>query len=891
MSTAGKLRRLLRIPLPPRQQASADLVEEFELHLEMRAAELEAEGLSPEAARQEALRLFGDPERVRREMLRTATRHVREQRGREAVWNMVRDIRYATRSLLRSPAFTAVAVATLALGIGANTAIFSVVDAVLLERLPVPEPDRLAMIYEANEARGVTERNPGNPANFRDWRDRSEAFQWMAAIFTMPTTVLSGGEAQQVPMQLAHPDLFSALGVAPRLGRTFSPEEGVGEAGAAPVVVISHDFWRDHFGGDPDVLGKRLELLGSRPEVIGVMGPELEFFAPDLAFWMPTDYEWASRRGRFTRVVARLAPGYSMEAAQSEMERIMAGLREEHPDNNAEWTANVVPLDEVVKGDVRPALLVLLGAVGVLLLVTCVNMANLLLVRAASRRTEVAVRASLGAGRGRIIRGLLTESLLLSAVGGAVGVALAFVVTRVLVVALPTSLNVPRLDQATVDPGVLGFAALITLVTGALFGLAPALDAFRTDLIGQLREGGRGGGGGHRARRVRSAIVVGEVALSLMLLIGAGLLLRSFVELRRTDLGIEAQDVITGQVTMQGERYSAGQGRIAFMDQAIESIVTLPEVRAAGAISWLPLSGLWSGDSYYLPGPRPAQADMLPTEVQAVEGDIFQALGVPLLRGRRFTEADAPGAPEVVIINQALADQSWPGEDPIGKRIILTWGEDTELEVVGMVANVRQRGVAEQGHPGLYRPHAQFPEFGSMSIVVRARPGSEGSVARQVVSRIQDIDPNMAVAKVTTLRDVVAEAIAQPRLTSFVVAAFAALALLLAALGIYGVLAYAVSLRSQELGLRQALGARSAEVARMVLLDALKLAVIGVAIGGVAAALGARILSTQLYQVSPRDPVVFIGMPALLLAIALAAAAIPALRAARVRPTLAIREE
>lgn len=892
VSGRDRLRGLLRIPLPARQQAAADLREEFELHLALRAEELEAEGLSPEEARAEALRLFGDPERVRRDLLRAATRHVREQRGREAVWNMVRDIRFAARSLLRSPAFTAVAVATLAVGIGANTAIYSVVDAVLLEPLPVPQPERLAMIFEAHGERGPEDRNVVNPANFVDWRARSETFQSMAAVFTMAVTVLRTGEAREVPAQLVHTDFFRVMGVPPHLGRTFAEEEGAGEPESPQGVVLSHGFWREYFGGDPAVVGQSLELVGGRAEVIGVMGPELEFFAPNVAFWMPTDFAWASRSGRFARVVGRLAPGASMEAAESEMVSIMAALATEYPESNTRWSANVVPLDEYVKGDVRPALLVLLGAVGVLLLVTVVNVANLLLVRAASRRTEVAVRASLGAGRVRIVRELLTESLLLSAVGAALGVALAFAVTRVLVTALPAALDVPRLGDATVDAGVLVFAAALAGVTGAVFGLAPALDAFRSDLIGQLREGGRGGGGGQRARRLRSAIVVSEVALSLVLLIGAGLLLRSFLELQRTDLGLEPGNVVTGRVTMQGERYAEDEARITFLRRSIESVGALPEVRAAGAIAWLPLAGGWSGDGFYLPEDPPptSSSDTRPTEVQAVAGDVFTALGMRLVRGRRFTEADAAGGRDVVIVNEALAEATWPGEDPIGKRMILTWGELIPREVVGVVGDIRQRGVEQEGRPASYLPYAQFPEFGGMTLIVRTTPGSEG-VGRQVVRRIQEIDPQMAVADLKDLGEVVSEAIARPRLTSFVVAAFAALALLLAALGIYGVMAYAVSLRRQELGLRQALGARAADVARLVLRDALLLAAIGVAIGAGLAAAGARVLSSQLYQVSARDPAVFLGMPALLVAIALAAAAIPALRAARVRPTLAIRDE
>ena len=884
------LRRLLRVPRPARQQASEELRAEFELHLELRAAELEAEGLSSEEARREALRLFGDPERARREMLRSATRHVREQRGREAMGDMSRDVRYAARSLVRSPGFTLLALMTLAVGIGANTAMYSVVDAVLLEPLPLPAPERVAGIWEA---RSEGDRNVVNPANFVDWRERSASFDAMAGLMTVPMTLMAAEGAREVQVQLAHPELFEVLGTPPAHGRTFMLEEAAGAPGTARVVVLTNGFWRSHFGGDPAVIGTTLELTSGRVEVVGVMGPELDFFAGDVAFWLPTDFAWGNRTsmGRFLRVVGRLAPGSSMESAGSELRTIAATLREAHPAFNEGWSATVVPLDEQLKGDVRPALVVLLAAVGLLLLVTCVNMANLLLVRAAGRRTEIALRASLGAGRGRIARELLTESLLLSIVGGALGVALAYVATRALVTALPASLRVPRLDQVSVDPGVLAFAALLAVGTGVIFGLAPVFDAFRTDLIGQLREGGRGGGG-VRARRLRAGVVVGEVALSLVLLIGAGLLLRSFMELQRTDLGLRTENLLTARANLQGPRYQDGESRSAFLRRAIGSVGAVAGARSVGAISWLPLTGQWTGHGYYLPGQaRSTNADQLPSEVQAVSGAAFDALGIPLVRGRLFTPADDAAGTLVVIVNEALAAQAWPAADPIGQRIIVPWGgEEEELEVVGVVGNVRQRGVDLGGQPALYRPYAQFPAFGSMSLLVRTATEAAG-LSREVVRRVREVDPTVAVADVRTMEEVVSGAIARPRFTSVLVSGFAGMALLLAALGIYGLLAYTVSQRSRELSIRQALGARAGQVARLVLREALLLGLAGVALGVLAAAGATRLLESQLYQVTPWDPWVFVGMPALLLAITVAAAAVPARRAARVEAGLAVREE
>jgi len=749
-------------------------------------------------------------------------------------------------------------------------------------------------VWEAHGREGADERNVVNPANFTDWRERSGSFT-MAGMFDLPVTVLADGEAREVTMQLAHPDLFQVLGVAPRLGRVFSAEEGRGEPGGATVVVLSHGFWTRHFGGTPDALGRELELVGGRAEVVGVMGPELDFFAPDVDFWMPTDFAWGNRTdmGRFIRVVGRLAPGATMGSAEAELATIASSLEEANPDFNARWTTRVVPLDEHVKGDVRPALLVVLAAVGILLLVTIVNVANLLLVRAASRRTELAVRASLGAGRGRILRGLLAESLLLSLTGGVLGAGLAWLATRALVVGLPESLRVPRLDQVTVDLEVFGFAALVALIAGALFGLAPAFHAFRSDLAGQLREGrgGGSGGGGRSARRLRVAIVVGEVALSLMLLIGAGLLVRSFAELRGAELGIQVEDVITGRVTLRGAGYSSGEARAAFADRAVATLAAIPQARAVGAISWLPLSGAWTATSYYLPDrPRPAPGEMPATEVQAVAGAVFDALGIPLLRGRTFTSADAAGGVRVAVVNEAFVDANWPGEDPLGRRLVLPWGEeDLLLEVVGVVGNVRQQDIAAEGEPGLFVPYRQLPEFASLNLVVRGAGGA--ALAPQVRERIQELDPDMAVADLTTMREVVGDAVARPRLVSLLVASFAAMAALLAALGIYGVLAYAVSLRTHELSIRQALGARGRDVAGLVVREALLLVGGGVILGALASLVAVRILASQLYQVSPWDPAVFVGMPAILLVIGALAGAVPAVRAARVSPGRALREE
>jgi putative ABC transport system permease protein len=586
-----------------------------------------------------------------------------------------------------------------------------------------------------------------------------------------------------------------------------------------------------------------------------------------------------------------MADGVTLAAAESELTSIGAALRDEYPEFNGRWSANVVPLTEHLSGDIRVALLIVLAAVGVLLLIACVNVANLLLARAATRRTEIAVRASLGAGRARIARGLMIESLVLAVFGGVLGIGVALVATRALVASVPASLQIPRLADVSVDASVFAFAASATLLTGLLFGSAPIAEAFRTNLAGSLREGARGTAGGRRAQRTRATLVITEVALSLVLLTGAGLLLRSLVELQRTDLGFTADEVVTGRVTLRGERYATGAARVVFFDQALSSVATIPTVASAGLIWWLPLSGGVSATGYFLPEqPRPASSDMPGTQVQAVQGDIFAALDIPLLAGRTFDARDVADGALVAVVNRAFVQQSWPDGNAIGRRFVMPWGEDLDMEVVGVVGDTRHRGVEQEAEPTVYMPHAQFPQFQSANLIVRTT-GAVGPVQRELVERIHQLDPALAVADVMPLRAVVADAVARPRLTSQLVGVFAALALLLAAIGIYGVVSYSVALRARELGVRRALGAQTGDVARMVLGDALRLGGAGIVIGLAIALLSTRVLQSLLYGVQPSDPVVFAVTAAVLMLVTLMAALVPTVRASRVSPTEAIRCE
>jgi putative ABC transport system permease protein len=888
------IRALFRLPASEGAVAG-DVDDEIAFHLEERARELAARGMTLEAARAEALREFGDVAEARAELEAIGRRRVRQER-RSSGWSDLRqDVRYAWRTLRRSPAFTAVAVLTLALGIGATTSIYTVLDAVLLRPLGVADAEELVVLREVREGAPPA---PGrtvtvSPANFFDWQEQAKSFSSMAYFTTWPRNLTGDGEPREVQVQLASANLFSTLGVRPLLGRTFRPDEDddPGEGLAfGDVAVLSHALWQSRYGGDPAIVGRTIRVNGDPVTVVGVMGPGFRVVDQKPDLWIPLALSKGNRtsQGRFMAGVARLKPGVSVERAREEMAGIGRRLSARFPDYNTGWGVGVVPLREQVVGEVRPALLVLLAAVGMLLLIACTNVANLLLGRAISRRREIAVHLSLGATRGRLVRQLLTESMVLSLAGGAIGVTAALVGTRALVRMMPETVQLPRLDAVAVDGRVLLVALGITLLTGLLFGLAPALVSSRTDLQASLRDSSRGHTGGRGSTRLRSGLVVAEVALALMLLVGAGLLMRSFQKLQAVDTGIRAEGALTLRMSLGGDTYSTDESARGFVQRLIPALEALPGVSAAGLVSHLPLTEGKMGHMAYRPDrPAPKAGEEPPVDIRIVGGSYFPAQGIRLVAGRAFDQRDHAEAVPAMIINRALARQQFPGEDPVGKRLAYPWPDLVVGEIVGVVDDVRETSVTDEPAAALYRPYTQWADA-NLNVVIRTGgdPAALAGPAREVVRRI---DPNLPVASIRTMEEVVGEATARSRMSSYLLAAFATLALVLAGIGLYGIVSYAVTQRRGEIGVRVALGAERGNILRLIVRQGMVLTLAGLALGLVLSLALTRLLRSLLFGVTTTDPVTFLLVPLVLAAVALLASYVPASRAARVDPAIALR--
>ena len=802
---------------------------------------------------------------------------------------LVRDLRFALRQLRRAPVFTLAALACLALGIGANTAIFTVINAVLVRPLPYPEPDRLVMVWESNAGR-KRERNVVSPANYLDWKAETQLFERMAAAYDIRMNLTGVGEPVEVPAQLATADLFPLLGLHPLLGRTFTADEDA--PGGAPAAVLSYGLWQRRFGGARNVVGQSIALDGRPYTVVGVLpegsGIVGEAQAPDL--WVPfqfdpaTDYRESS--GRYLRVLARLRPGVSRDQAQATLSTVAARLEEQRPDFNRGWSVNLVPMPEQVTGPVQRPLLVLAGVVGLVLLIACANVANLQLAQATARRREIAVRAALGASRTRMLRQFLAESLLLALGGGALGTLLAVWLTAAL--AAKAAVDIPRLSDIHVDFATLGFTMLLSLIAGIVFGLIPALHAGRVDLHESLKDGGRSvsGGGG----RTRAVLVAAQVALSLVLLVGAGLLLKSFARLQQVDLGFDPEGVLTARVTLPEARYATPEQQVAFFDALLGQVRGLPGVRSAGAINWLPLSGLRSATSFWFEGrPLPEAGQRLGTDVRAIDPDYFGAMGMPLLDGRALEHSDAAGRPRSVVVSRSFVDRYMSGEPPLGARIHMPWGDTLVGTIVGVVADVKHTGVDSAANPTVYWAMAQFPS-NFMNLIIRTT-GDPSTVAAGLVAQVRALDPDLAVADIKPLDDYLGNALARRRFSMTLLAGFAGLALVLTAVGLYGVMAYSVVQRTRELGIRLALGASRTAVLRGVLGRGLALVGIGIIVGVAGALAFTRVLGALLYDVSATDPAVFAVIIALLAVVGVASSYVPARRATRVDPMVAIRSE
>ena len=802
------------------------------------------------------------------------------------------DFRYGVRMLIKNPAFASVAVLTLALGIGANTAIFSVVNSVLLGALPYKDSDRLAMVYESSPREA---RNVANPANFMDWKEQNTSFSDMAGFVDSRTVLVGNGEPEELSMQFATPNLFSVLGSEAFLGRTLLESDG--EPNQPRALVMSYGLWQRRFGSDPNIIGRQLNLSGQPTTVVGVMPPNFQWFirkgsltAKAAEIWLPfrITSDFRQRKGRFMQVVGRLKPGVTMPQAHAEIKTIASRLEQQFNDFNANWNANVIPLREQLTGDIRLPLLIMLGAVGFVLLIACANVANLLLARAATRQKEIAIRAALGAKRWRVIRQLFTEGLPLAVLGGTFGLLLAWWGTSLLATLSPPELI--DLSQVKINLKVLGFTLGVSLLTGMIFSLAPSLESTRLNLSDSLKEGVKGGST-TSTHRLRSVLVVAQVALALVLLVCAGLLIRSFNRLNSVDPGFNPENVLTMRVVLPGRKYDQPPKVVGFFKQAIERIQALPGVEAAGAISFLPFAGPYSGTNFEIEGlPVPAPGQEPITGVCVTDLNYFKTMQVPLKRGRLFTEQEATEMRHVVVVNETLARKYFPNEEALGKRIKIWMSDDpVPSEIIGIVADSRHKDLDGEIEAMSYWPHPELA-FGFMTLVIRTK-GDAATIAASARNVIQTLDPEQPVSDVRTLESVVGKSIAKARFSTLLLTVFAGVALVLAAVGIYGVISYLVTQRLHEIGVRMALGAQARDVLKLVLRNGMVLALVGVVIGLGGAFALTRVMRTLLFGITPTDVVTFGTVSALLMFVALFACYIPARRATKVDPLMALRYE
>ena len=859
-----------------------DVDDELSFHLEMRVRELIERGESPERARELALHRFGDYESSRIECVEISERRRRRMVRSEYLTELRQDLAYALRTLRRSPGFTLVAVLSLALGVGATTAIFSVVHGVLLSSLPYREAERL------HEVRTLYPDGTGyslSAPDFMSVREWNEVFEQVEAYTGGTFTLLGTGEPREIQGASVSDGLFDLLGFRFAAGRGFHREEFA--PGQGMVAVLDHGFWQREFGGDRSVLGRTVTVGGDQYLIVGVLEPGArlpngaEMFAPlEYDDTFSATSASPSRRGEFLRVFGRARPGATPARIVADLQRIGSQLQNQFPQTNGRLTFDAVSLRDRIIGDVRTPLLVLFGAVGFVLLVACANVANLMLARTSARGEELAVRRALGAGRGRLVRQLLTESVVLGLAGGAVGLLIAWLGTRALVAAQPA--DIPRLDEIGVNGTVVLFTLGISLLTGLVFGVLPALQGTGRRLMGALREGGRGGtGGGHR---VRSALVIAEMTLAVVLLMGAGLLIRSFIELTRVNPGFQPERAVAFRLTFQGDDYGQGQQIRDRANAILERLRALPGVTSTAATSVLPLSGrggLWDFAVGNEPPPPNVNAEI---GVAFITPRYFEAIGAAMKQGRAFTDRDDLQSPLVAIINEAGVRQWFPGEDPVGRRVV----SGQEREIVGVVSDVLQQNPGEPAQPQLYLPFGQAASR-SMRFVVRST-GDPLALAPAIRAEVRALDPNLPLMEFVPLDQLVSTSMARPRFYTALLTLFAAVALALAGTGIFGVMSYSVAQRSREISIRMALGAHAGGVVRMIVSRAMVLAGLGVGIGVLASVGLGRVLRSQLFGVSAADPVTLVAVVLVLVTSALVASWLPARRAAAMDPVNALRD-
>lgn len=806
---------------------------------------------------------------------------------------LLQDIRYGFRLLIGNPGFTIVAVLALALGIGANTTIFSVVNAVLLKPLPYADADRLVFVWGKNLQRN----RPINQVSYPDfayWKENNTVFERIAASDDASYNLTGDGDPKAIIAYKFDAEFIPMMGIAPTLGRTFLPDETT--PGNDRVTILSHRLWQDRYGADPEILGRTLLLDDAAYTVIGVMPPAFEH-PKNAALWTPLalDAGQQSRRDRrFLRVVGRLKPGVSLEQAQLEMETIAGRIEQIAPSENAGESVHVMPFRDMSVGDIETGLWVLFGAVGFVLLIACTNVAGLLMIRASGRQQETALRMALGAGRGRLIRQYLTEGVLLSIIGGAFGLLLAYWGVQGLLVLFPghvENMNIPKVESIPIDGWVLGFSLAASVLSGLFFGLLPALHASSIDLNERLKSSTRSATAGVDRHRMRSGMVVTQLALAVVLLIGAGLLIRSFVRMQAVDLGFNPDRVLTMRM-FAANRYPEVTQQRLFISQILERINSLTGVESAASVTFLPLSGWQNSGNFTIEGrPLPQPGEEMSADYRVISPNYFRTMGMPLIRGRFFNDQDTDAAPQVAVINQTMAVRFWPDGDPIGKRINLgSTAEPLMREIVGIVGDIRHEGPTEAPHSELYRPYKQDTMPGFLVTLV-VRTGQDPlSMTGAVQQAVWSVDPDMPISYVVTLTQLASELTMTHRVSMILLAVFAGIALLLASVGLYGVMAYIVTQRTAEIGVRMALGAGAGHIIKMMMRHAALLTATGLVLGVPAAYALTRILSGLLYEVSPSDPLVFVALPVILAVVALTACYIPSRRAARMDPAEALRE-
>ncbi len=862
-----------------------ELGEELESHIQMHVEERVSSGMNEGDARREAVRRLGGVDVTRESW--------RDRRGLPFLQELQQDLRYAVRTLRKSPGFAAVTVLTLALGIGGATAIFTVVHGVLIARLPFRDADRLVAVWEENADR-PGRRNVVAPSNFVRWNERATAFSGMTALYDWRVSLTGRSRPEELIAQTVTSNFFTTLGVEPILGRAFAPDEG--PEGRDAVTVLSWGTWQRLFGGDPSLVGRTILVNGQPVTVIGIAPRDFGFFLkagsltgkpPDL--WLPFAFDAKSRepRGRYMSAFARLKDGVSLSQARAQMKAIASSLTAEIPRFDTGWTVRLLPIRDDVSGDMRPALAVLSGAVGFVLLIVCVNVANLLLARGMARRQEMAIRTALGAARSRVVRQLLTESLLLSILGGIAGWWVARAGVAVLAAWSPVDPTI--LARIRLSVPVLAFAVLVSVLTAVVSGLAPAFESSREGVAEALKEGARTGGGSRRARRLRQTLVVAEVALAAVLLVGAGLLLRSFARVAHVDPGFDARGILTARVTLHGKTYEEDERAMAFFRGVVERARALPGVKAAGMASFLPLAGLAAATDFTIVGrPAPGPGEEPSTEVRVCDNGYFAVMKIPLRKGRLFEEREQRVKSNVVVVSEAFARQYFPGENAVGQRVVVDMSDEPEpTEIVGIVGNIRHESLTAETRPMVYWPHPQLV-YGAMSFVIRT-DGDPKTLAAPLEAAVHDVDKDVPLAEVKTMEQWVGSALSRARFNAMLLSIFAGVALVLAAVGIYGVMSYVVGQRRPEIGIRLALGATEQEILRMVVAGGARLVLAGLVIGVPVALVLSRFLSSLLYETSRSDPGTLTAVVGALGAAAVAASFVPAWRASRVEPVEALR--